>query len=98
MIIRCSVIAILVWGLSITVLAAESLAGWNYFAQIHVEGNNKYKSFFLTEEVYEHASPGLTDLRIVDGQGEYVPFYIQSGSSTLRQTKTMYKAEIIESF
>lgn len=98
MIIRCSIVAMLVWGLSINVFAAENLAGWNYSAPIYIEGNHKYKSFFLTEEIYEHVSPSLTDIRIVDGQGEYVPFYIQSGSSTFRQTEITYRSEVMQNF
>ncbi|MBP2626106.1 MAG: hypothetical protein H6Q68_817 [Firmicutes bacterium] len=98
MIVRGSVIVILIWMLAMPVFAAENLDAWNYFAPIYTEGSSKYKAFFVTEEVYEHASPGLTDLRIVDAQGEYVPFYIQSGSNILRQNKIIYKSEVVQSF
>lgn len=96
--IKCSFIAVLVWIVSMPAFAAENLDAWNYSAPIHFEGNNKYKSLFLTEEVYEHVSSGLTDLRIVDAQGGYVPFYIQSGFNTLRKNEIIYGAEIVQRF
>ena len=98
MIIRYSLLIILAWTFTMSVFAADNLAAWNYFATIHSEGANKYKSVFLREEVYEHAAPGLTDLRIVDAQGEYVPFYIQKGATILRANNIMYRSTLQQSF
>lgn len=98
MIIRYSLLVILAWMFTMPVFAAENLVAWNYFTTIHKEGNNKYKSLFLREEVYEHALPGLTDLRIVDAQGEYVPFYIQKGSTILRSNSIVYSSKVQQSF
>lgn len=97
MIRRCSIVAILAWVLCLPVFAAENLDAWNYSAPIYFEGNSKYKALLLTEEVYEHA-PGLADLRVVDAKGEYVPFYIQNGSNTLRQEKIIYRSEFVQSY
>jgi hypothetical protein len=79
------------------VFAAENLDAWNCSAPIYVAGNSKYKSLFLTEAIYEY-SPGLADLRIVDAQGEFVPFYIQNGSNTVRQDKIIYRSEVVQSY
>ncbi|AJQ29102.1 DUF3999 family protein [Pelosinus fermentans] len=98
MIARCSLLVILTWMFVMPVFAAENMNAWNYFAPIYCEGNNQYKTFFVTEDIYEHASPGLADLRIVDEQGEYIPFYIQHGFSIVRENKIIYKSEVVERF
>lgn len=98
MIRKCSLITILLWVLAVPTFAAENLDAWNCSATINFEGSNKYKALYLTEEIYEHASPGLTDIRIVDAKGEYVPFYIQNGSNVLRENKIIYKSEVVQSF
>jgi hypothetical protein len=98
MIRKCSFIAVLVWMLSMPVFAAENIDEWKYTVPINFEDNSKYKSLFLMEEIYEHASPDLTDLRIVDVKGDYIPFYIKKGTNTLRQTKIMYRADVVQSF
>ncbi len=96
MIGKCSLITVLLWILAVPVFAAENLDAWNYSAPINFEGSNKYKAFYLTEEIYEHALPGLADIRIVDAKGEYVPFYIQNGSNSLRENTIIYKSEIVQ--
>lgn len=98
MIRRCSIFALLFCLFSAPISAAEKLEDWRYMAPIQTEGTNKYKSVFLTEAVYEHATPSLADLRIVDAQGNYVPFYIKTGLATLEQNEFLYPANVVQKF
>lgn len=98
MITRCSLLVILIGMFTMSVLAAENMDAWNYSAPIYCEGNNLYKMFFVTEDIYERASPDLADLRIVDQHGEYIPFYIQHGLSIVRENKILYKSEVVKRF
>ena len=43
-------------------------------------GDKRYKSIRLIPEIYNRANGDLSDLRIVDGKGENIPFFIYSGS------------------
>lgn len=93
-------LAVFVW-LSVLVLpaaAAEALAGWSYCAEILTNGEQRYKSLILPEEIYAQAAPDLRDLRICDAQGEPVPYYIQSGRQLLRSRKISYATEIVQRF
>lgn len=63
--------------------ARETENGWLYAANIMLAGEHKYKACFLTGEVYAQAQADLADLRIKDGQGQFVPFYIRRGNSVI---------------
>ncbi|MCL2047952.1 MAG: hypothetical protein FWG87_04415 [Defluviitaleaceae bacterium] len=62
-------------------------------ATIENSGQNRYKAVRLTPEVYNNANSTLSDLRITDSAGEYVPYFIRTGGSaeyeTLTQTHPM---------
>jgi len=48
-------------------------------AIIENSGANRYKSIRLVPEIYNHANSDLSDLRLKDGQGGDVPYFINSG-------------------
>jgi len=47
-------------------------------------GDNRFKSIRLTPEIYNHSNMNLSDLRIRDELGEYVPFFIHNHAETPR--------------
>ena len=50
-------------------------------------GENRYKAIGLIPEIYNKANSDLSDLRIIDKNGEYVPYFIRSGYQTGRREK-----------
>lgn len=57
-------------------LFSEELSEWSFFKTINITGNNKYKYFFLDKDVYQYADRYLSDLRIVNENNSFVPFFI----------------------
>lgn len=96
--LKCSILLLLSCILAAPAWAAENLAGWNYTMPIQCEGTNKYKTISLPEEVYQHALPNLADLRIVDSQGNCLPFYIKTGEKILAENKSTYTAKVVQTF
>jgi hypothetical protein len=78
--------------------SAEDFIGWSHSAPIEVVGNGKYKMVFLTPEIYQQAAANLADLRLVDSNGETVPYYIQKGELVRQQSETVIAARLTESF
>lgn len=52
---------------------------WWYSKPVELQGNGKYHTLFLDEDVYRGAKEDLGDLRVIDDKGLFVPFYIDSG-------------------
>ncbi|MGL6065375.1 MAG: hypothetical protein ACRC0S_09885 [Fusobacteriaceae bacterium] len=50
---------------------------YDYFKEIEVNSDNKYQEFFLTEDIYLNSKNGLNDIRILDSQGQEVPYVIE---------------------
>lgn len=92
----CSIIALFFCLLPPPVSAAETMGDWRYSMPIQTGGSSKYKCVTLTEEVYENASPTLSDLRVIDARGNRVPFYIKTGLATLRQNQIRYTASVVQ--
>jgi hypothetical protein len=68
------------------VALAAAPAGWQAAREIASYGHHEYKEFFLDDSVYRHAKEDLSDLRIVDKNGEGIPYLIQGG---YHETKSM---------
>jgi len=51
-------------------------------ATIENSGNNRYKAVRITPEIHNHANRNLSDLRIKDSAGEYVPYFIRIGGKS----------------
>lgn len=61
-------------------------------------GGSQYKSVRLTPEIYANASPGLGDLRLEDGAGNQVPYFILSGSEMVDSQETAMALRQVDSF
>ena len=59
---------------------AEAVGGGT--AIIANAGGNKYKAIRLIPAVYNHANGDLSDLRLKDEKGNFVPYFINGGSLT----------------
>lgn len=62
-------------------LAETELTQWKYWKNVDITGDGQYKAVFLDEEVYRYASSDLSDIRIVDGNGNFSPYYLVRGYS-----------------
>ena len=77
---------------------AADMSEWSHFALLEIQGSNKYKAVFLTDEVYAQALPDLSDLRLVDNANKKVPYYIQTGNISLEQKATWIATRPVLSF
>lgn len=84
------IVAILV--LAGSVLAGSTPVDWRYSKPIQINGANKYKAVWLDTEVYRYTAADLSDLRVLDVQGQVVPYFIQSGYESKAD-----KVELLES-
>ncbi len=90
-------IIILIISLFTFLLFSEELSDWSFNKIIKVSGNNKYKFFFLDKEVYQYANQDLSDLRIVDENKKFIPYYIneefqeETEESKIYNSKQIYK-------
>ncbi|WP_373079474.1 hypothetical protein [Fusobacterium varium] len=50
---------------------------YDYFKEIEVDGNSKYKEFYITEDIYFKSKNDLGDIRILDSTGEEIPYVIE---------------------
>lgn len=50
---------------------------YDYFKEIEVGGNSKYKEFYITEDIYFKSKNDLGDIRIQDSTGEEIPYVIE---------------------
>jgi len=66
------------WRISSILFILLFATAFTHTATIENSGENRYKAIRLTPEVYNNANRNLSDLRITDASGEYVPFFIHS--------------------
>lgn len=50
---------------------------YDYFKEIEVNSSNKYKEFYITEDIYFRSKNDLGDIRILDSTGEEIPYVIE---------------------
>ncbi len=50
---------------------------YDYFKEIEVNGNSKYKEFYITEDIYLKSRNDLGDIRILDSTGQEIPYVIE---------------------
>lgn len=79
---------------------AETMSGhYEYYKNIVCkEPATKYKAVFLDEEIYKYALSDLKDIRIVDGKGVPVAYYVQNGYSKEQQDKTVYNTKLLRQY
>ncbi len=93
------ILLIMLLSLNGTAYAAEELDGWQYEKEVFCETDEAYQSFFLDAETYRYAQRDLSDLRIVDDAGEFVPYYIHNEYlSRETVTRTEYDTERISAY
>lgn len=73
---------------------------WKFEKEILINEELEYKSIMLDEEVYKHSNNDLSDIRIVDQNNEFVPYYIESQYEERDEQKNsqVYYAEKILTF
>jgi hypothetical protein len=97
-------VTLLMIGLSAAGASAEDhTAGWQFSKIIEFKhealdkSKTQYRSVFLDEAVYAKAREDLADLRIVDAEGRFIPFYMESGFTENSEKATVYSAQMITS-
>lgn len=90
------VIALLLPKQNIAVAATiDGSSQWGFAKTIELAGKAPYHALYLDEEVYREAANDLRDLRIVDGNGEFVPFYKDSGITATEEQSLTYFSVLI---
>ncbi|MHA0856852.1 DUF3999 family protein [Paenibacillus sp. CMAA1364] len=69
--------------------------GWQFSKGIDLQGTDPYHGLFLDEEVYAGANGDLSDLRIVDKKGQFVPYYIDSGYGLAKDMTKKYTSSLV---
>ena len=95
---RINLILLLSFLATVSIIAEEKIDDWSHSMTIHVSGNLQYKHFFLVREVYRYAKKDLSDLRIIDSNGEFLPYFISKGFSEEKKKSTEYEPKLIKSF
>ncbi len=72
--------------------AERSSSEWQFSKTILVQEEAEYRSIFLDEEVYAKAQDSLIDVRIIDDQQQFVPFYRDAGLSEEWGQETIYSS------
>lgn len=68
---------------------------WTYAKPIETTASGGYRSLYLDNEVYAKSGSGLSDLRIVDAKGSFVPYYIESGTVETADRAVTYTAKLV---
>jgi len=72
--------------LALFLLVACDTNAVNNSVTIANSGNNRYKAVRITPEIHNYANRDLSDLRIKDSAGEYVPYFIRVGGKSESET------------
>ncbi|MDR0424087.1 MAG: hypothetical protein LBH39_01275 [Clostridiales Family XIII bacterium] len=81
--------------------AANAAISFAHTAAIEAGGENRYKAVRLTPQIYNASNSDLSDLSIKDGNGENVPYFINTGFEMAYSDREAYPLEqthFIESF
>lgn len=86
---------------TLTILADNNSTDlWKIEKEILIETDSEYKSLMLDKEVYRYAKEDLSDLRIIDEQNEFVPYYMDSYEEEIIRTdrQLIYLSENLLTF
>ncbi len=75
-----------------------TMAAFAHSAPINVTGGNRYKALRLTPAVYNAANGDLSDLRIIDGEGQPVPYFKRSGGVSEESHSERYPLELLDAY
>ncbi|MBY9080809.1 hypothetical protein KIH86_13275 [Paenibacillus sp. HN-1] len=68
---------------------------WTYKRPIETSTSGAYLSLYLDNEIYAKSDSGLADLRIVDSEGRFIPYYIESGTVEAAERTVTYTAQLV---
>jgi hypothetical protein len=84
--------------LILAVCAADAGVSFAHTAAIKAGGENRYKAVRLTPQVYNASNSDLSDLSIKDGNGENVPYFINTGFEMSYSDMESYPLELINAY
>lgn len=84
------IIVFLLFVTSIAFADNENIDMWKFEKEILINEEFEYKSIMLDKEVYKYSNNDLSDIRIVDQNGEFVPYYIESQYEKMGEQKDYY--------
>jgi hypothetical protein len=79
-------------------LALSSTAAYAHTAPIAITGETRYNAVQIPPEVYNSASPGLSDLRIVDSKGGAVPYFVYASNRETASSDDVYPLVLLDSY
>lgn len=91
--------AINVYAKDSNISTEDLLEDYKYSKHIIInEDQKEYKSVFLDEEIYRYSKSDKSDIRIVDSEGNFVPYYIKNSTSTTNDEIRRYDTILINRF
>ena len=67
-------------------------------AEIQMSGNDNYKAVRLTPEIYNNANSNLSDILILDSNGQAVPYFVYSGQQSEYETRETTPMKLINAY
>lgn len=93
------ILVLIFMSLNTAALAETDMDGWRFSKNIQCEEEVGYQSIFLDDETYRYANKDLSDLRILNDNDEFVPYYIQNAYQAYEEeTRIEYGTELITSY
>jgi hypothetical protein len=93
------ILVLIFMSMNTAALAETDMSGWRYTKDIQCEEGVAYQSIFLDDETYKYANKDLSDLRILNDNDEFVPYYIQNAYQAYEEeTHIEYGTELITSY
>lgn len=83
---------------NLSLFSDTSLDEWAYSKSITITEESNYKYFFLNKEVYQYADSTLNDIRIVDKNNEYVPYYFSIESREENMEELEFLSALINTY
>ncbi|NGZ76352.1 DUF3999 family protein [Saccharibacillus alkalitolerans] len=74
---------------------AQASGVWTFSKQIQTEQGARYQALMLDSDIYARAQEDLSDVRIADASGRFVPYYTDSGETGEPGEKRGYMLERI---
>ena len=85
--------------ITITTSVYADTSNWNFEKEILNIDSDGYKEFFIDKDVYRESKENLSDIRIINQEGEFIPYYIASGEDNLNlREKNSYDGQNILNF
>jgi len=67
----------IIYKIGIFFILTSSISAKGYYNDIGLQGDNKYKEFYISEEIYENSKNDLKDIRILNSKDEEIPYVIE---------------------